>query len=237
MPDWLGLFAFGAEGWGDELAIGAWLTVRLAAASLVVGLVLGLLGAGAKMSRFRVLRLLADVYTTLIRGIPELLVIFLVFFGGSFALQAAFRLFGRDEYVEVNAFAAGVFALSLVFGAFATEVFRGAFQAVPPGQIEAARAFGMSRWLIFRRIQLPQVWRFALPGLGNLWLVLIKDTSLVSVIALDELVRQTNIAVGATKLPFNFYLAAYVIYLLMTAVSEAAKGKLERMAARGVRSA
>jgi ABC-type arginine transport system permease subunit len=189
------------------------------------------------MSRHWAPRLLADMYTTVVRGVPELLVIFLVFFGGSFVLQWAFSLFGNDEYVEVSAFTAGVMALSVVFGAFATEVFRGAFQAVPRGQLEAGVACGMSRWQVFGRIHLPQMWRFALPGLGNLWIILIKDTTLVSVIALDELVRFTNIAVGATKQPFTFYFAAALIYWSITLVSERASRRLERAANRGVRRA
>jgi len=233
----LNLFAFGAAGWGDELAEGAWLTIRLAAVSLVFGITIGLLGAGAKMSQYRVLRALADIYTTLIRGVPELLIIMIVFFGGSFALQKVMSWFGRTEYIEVNGFAAGVFALSIVFGAFATEVFRGAFQAIPIGQIEAAMACGMSRGLVFRRIQLPQVWRYALPGLGNLWLILIKDTTLVSVIAYDELIRKSQIAIGATKLPFTFFACAAAIYLLLTIVSMHATGRMERIANRGVRRA
>jgi His/Glu/Gln/Arg/opine family amino acid ABC transporter permease subunit len=233
----LQLFAFGADGWGDELAEGAWLTLRLAVVSLGFGVVIGLLGAGAKLSQSRVLRAIAELYTTLIRGIPELLIIMIVFFGGSFVLQEVFSWFGRDEYVEVNGFAAGVFALSIVFGAFATEVFRGAFQAIPIGQVEAARACGMNRWLVFRRIQLPQVWRFALPGLGNLWLILIKDTTLVSVIAYDELIRKAQIAVGATKQPFTFFAVAAVIYLLLTIVSMQAIGRMEQIANRGVRRA
>lgn len=231
------MFAFGDHGWGDELALGAGLTVLLAAVSLAFGLLLGLLGAGAKLARSRWLNALGGFYTTVVRGVPELLVIFLIYFGGGFLLQAAARAMGYDGYVEVNAFAAGTLALSLVFGAFATEVFRGAFLAVPTGQVEAARALGMPRALAFRRITLPQIWRYALPGLGNLWLVLIKDTSLVSVIALDELARKTQIAVGVEKQPFTLYLAAALIYCAITLLSTLAQGRLERWAARGVRRA
>lgn len=231
------MFAFGDQGWGDELAVGAGMTLLIAAASLVFGLLLGLLGAGAKLARSRWLNALGEAYTTLIRGVPELLVIFLVFFGGGFLLQAAAAALGYEGYVEVNAFVAGVFALSLVFGAFATEVFRGAFLAVPAGQVEAARALGMPAFLTFRRILLPQVWRYALPGLGNLWLVLVKDTSLVSVIALDELARKTQIAVGVEKEPFTLYMAAALIYCAITLVSSLGQGRLERWAARGVRRA
>jgi polar amino acid transport system permease protein len=147
---------------------------------------------------------------------------------------------GFDGYVDVSPFVAGFIALGLAFGAYATEVFRGAFLAIPPGQAEAARAAGMSRWLTLRRITLPQVWRFgrfALPGLGNLFLVLLKDTSLISVIGLDELMRKASIATSFTKEPFTFYLAAAVIYLMMTIVSMIGIHFLERRANRGVRRA
>lgn len=233
----LELFSFGDQGWGDELAVGAGVTLSLAVVSVAFGLVLGLLGAGAKLSRFRLLRLAGEAYTTLIRGIPELLVIFLVYFGSGFLLQWAAELVGYDGYIEVSGFAAGVVALSLVFGAFATEVFRGAFLAVPKGQIDAAHAVGMAPFLTFRRVTLPQVWRFALPGLGNLWVSLLKDTSLVSVVALDELVRKTNIAIGFEKRPFTFYMAAALIFCAMTLVSMWLQHHAERVANRGVRRA
>ena len=231
------MFAFGDQGWGDELALGAGVTLALAATSLVFGLLFGLLGAGARLARSRWLRAAGAGYVTLLRGVPELLVLFLVYFGGGFLLQAAARALGYDGYVEISAFVAGALALSLVFGAFATEVFRGAFLAVPAGQVEAARALGMSAPLAFRRVTLPQIWRYALPGLGNLWLVLIKDTSLVSVIALDELARKTQIAVGVEKQPFTLYFAAALIYCAITLASGLAQGRLERWASRGVRRA
>lgn len=228
------VLSFGDRGWGDELLAGAGVTLALAAVSLLIGLLIGLGVGAAKLSQRPAVRAAADAYTTLIRGVPELLIIFLVYFGGSFLLQWVARRFGSDAYLEVNAFWAGVLALSLVFGAFAAEVFRGAFQAVPRGQTEAAQALGMSAGLTFRRVVLPQVWRFALPGLGNLWLVLVKDTSLVSVIALDELLRKTQIAVGVEKQPFTLYMAAAVIYCAVTGVSMVVQGRLERWASRGV---
>jgi len=232
-----GLFAFGPEGWGDELAAGAALSLSLAAVSIVFGLAIGFLGAAAKLSRSLWLRGLADLYTTVVRGVPELLIIFLVYFGSGFLLQAVASWLGVAGRVEISAFWSGVAALSLVFGAFATEVLRGAFLAVPRGQREAAHALGMSRLLTLRRIVLPQIWRHALPGLGNLWLVLVKDTSLVSVIALDELLRRTQVAVSVEKQPFTFYFAAALIYCAITAVSMAVQAVLERRAARGVRAA
>jgi polar amino acid transport system permease protein len=223
------------HGFGTQLAIGAMLTVRIAATAALPGLLLGLLGATASLSRFQPLRILADTYSTLVRGVPELLVLLLLYFGGTILVSRIWSLVDPDAYVEVNAFAAGVAALSVVFGAYAMEVFRGAIIAVPKGQLEAARAIGMRGTLILRRILLPQVWRFALPGLGNLWLVLLKDTSLVSLIGLDELMRMAYVAAGATRKPFTFYLAAAVIYLALTIVSMAVFATLESRAARGVR--
>ena len=225
------------HGFGWQLAVGAWMTVRVAAASLVPGLLLGLVGAGAALSRFRLLRAAADTYSTVIRGVPELLVLLLLYFGGTVLLSRLWSYLEPDAYVEVDAFTAGVVALSVVFGAYATEVFRGAILAVPRGQVEAARAIGMRPWQILRRILLPQVWRFALPGLGNLWLVLLKDTSLVSVVGLDELTRKAYVAAGSTREPFTYYSAAACIYLLLTIVSMVAIARLEAWASRGVRRA
>jgi len=208
------------------------MTLLVSAVSLVFGIVVGFLGAGAKLSRWRALRLLADVYTTVIRGIPELIIILLLYFGGTVTLTS---LAGR--YVEVNGFAAGVFALSIVFGAYATEVLRGAVLAIPRGQTEAARALGMRRAAVFWTILLPQLWRFALPGIGNLWLVLLKDSALISVVGLEELLRKTAITAGATREPFTFYFAAAMIYLGFTVVSSSVLHWAERRAARGLQGA
>ncbi|MAG98464.1 MAG: ABC transporter permease subunit [Alphaproteobacteria bacterium] len=221
------------HGFGGQLAIGLSMTVRVALAAVVVGLVLGLIGAAMKLSGSRTARAVAGGYTTIIRGVPELLLLLILFFGGTMALQKIFELLGHDEYVEVSAFGAGVATLGFVFGAYATEVFRGAILAVPPGQIDAARAVGMGRLLTFRRILLPQVWRFALPGLGNLWMVLLKDTALISVIGLDEIMRKATIASGATREPFTFYAAAALIFLGLTIVSMAALQYAENRAGRG----
>ena len=210
------------------------MTVRLALGAVSVGLVLGLLGATAKLSGWWAARALAETYTTVVRGLPELLVVLIIYFGSSGLLTAAAEWFGHDEYVELTPYAAGVMALGLTFGAYATEVFRGALLAIPKGQVEAARAFGMGRLLTFRRIVLPQVWRIALPGLGNLFLVLLKDTSLVSVIGLDELMRKASIAVGFTREPFTFYVAAACLYLLMTIVTMVGLHYAERAAHKGV---
>ncbi|TBR44237.1 ABC transporter permease [Marinomonas agarivorans] len=224
------------HGFGHQLWLGALITIELAFASLAVGLVLGLIGASAKLSSVPVFKWLADAYTTIIRGIPELLTVLIIYFGATTVLMAIASQFGYDEYIEIGPFAAGVTALGLTFGAYATEVFRGALQAIPKGQKEAAVALGMSRWRIFYRITLPQVWRLALPGLGNLFLVLLKDTALVSVVGLDDIMRKANIAVSSTKEPFLFYSAAAFLYLGLTIVSMAMVHLLEKRANRGIKT-
>ena len=221
-------------GFGAQLAAGTLVTAGLAVASLAGGLLLGIAGAAAQMSRRRLPRAAAHAYTTAVRGVPELLVVLIVYFGASAVIGRVAGLFGATGYFEPSPFIAGVVALSLTFGAYATEVLRGAFLAVPPGQTEAAYAIGLNRRQTFRHVLLPQVWRTALPGLGNLFLVLLKDTSLVSVVGLDELMRKSAIAVSYTREPFTFYFAAALIYLAMTACSMAGLQALERRAARGM---
>lgn len=228
---------FDLYGFGGTLAAGAWVTIKLALTALVFGLILGLLGAGAKLSRFFLLRTATDVCTTVVRGVPELVLVLAVYFGGAVIINGLAARVGYRGYVEINAFSAGVLAIGTAFGAYATEVFRGAILAVPKGQIEAARAIGMPDFLVFRRIVLPQVWRYALPGLGNLFLVLQKNTALVSVTGLTELMRNTTVAVGYTRKPFTFYLAAALIYLALTTVTMVGNQFIEQWARRGVRGA
>jgi His/Glu/Gln/Arg/opine family amino acid ABC transporter permease subunit len=225
------------KGYGWMLVDGTRMTVQVGIMSLVLAIILGLIGAGMKLSGSRLARAIAETYTTVIRGIPELVLLLLVFFGGTVLLQKLVKLFSDVGYVEVDAFTAGMCTIGFVYGAYATEVFRGAFLAVPKGQIEAAHACGMNRWLTLRRIVLPQVWRFALPGLGNVWLVLLKATSLISVVGLEELTRKAQIAYGATRQPFTFLAASAVIYLGLTIISMIVLQVAERRAARGVRMA
>jgi polar amino acid transport system permease protein len=234
MEETLALFAYGDTGWGDELLSGLWVTIKLSVVTLPFGLALGLILAGMKLSSSITLQWLANGYTTFFRGIPELLTLFLIYHGVGALLNKIYQAFGGD-YVELDTFTAGVVALSMVFASFASEVFRGGFQAIPIGQTEAARAIGMSGWQAFHRVQLPQVWRFALPGLGNLFMILMKDTALVSIIALDELLRKTQIAVGATKLPFTFFSVTCLIYLILAMFGSIALVYLERRANRGIR--
>jgi polar amino acid transport system permease protein len=198
----------------------------LAVSTLVVGLVLGMLLALAKLSHHRWLSRPVYAVTNFLRGIPEYLILLVIFFGGTQAL-------GRWG-VEVSPFAAGLTALSLVFGSYASETFRAAFQSVPKGQIEAGRAYGFSGWQCFRLIQLPQIWKVAIPGLGNLWQGAVKDTALVSIVGLDDLMRKANQAAQATREPFTFYFAASLMFLAITLVSMAVIAWLERRASRGV---
>ncbi len=215
-----------------QLLAGLWVTVQLALGAVVLGLVLGITGAAMKLSPLGPVRWIAETYTAIFRGLPELLTVLLVYFGGTVLLSAMV-----GSYFEVSAFGAGVAALGITFGAYATEVFRGAILAIPKGQIEAAHAFGMSKLLAFRRVVLPQVWRIALPGLGNLFLVLLKDTALVSVVGLEDLMRQADIASRYTKEPFTFYMAAAVLYLGLTVITMAVLHVLEKRANRGQRRA
>ena len=219
---------------------GLQMTLLVGLVSLALAVVFGLLAAWAKLSSVRPIVFAADTYTTVIRGVPELVLILLIYYGVPTLLQSTVRQWGpgfADFRLDLDPFAAGTITLGFIYGAFAAEVFRGAYLAVPRGQIEAAVASGMSRVLLFRRILFPQMLRFALPGLGNVWMVLIKATALMSVIQLEELMRKAEIAAGATRMPFTFFLAAALLFLAITAVSVVVQGRLERWANRGVRRA
>lgn len=225
------------HGFGPALAAGTLMTIKLALTALAIGLVLGLSGALAKTSRNPILSTIGGLYSTIVRGVPELLWVLLMYFGTVNLMRAIGQWLGMPQ-LELSAFAAGSIALGLCFGAYATEVFRGALLAIPRGHREAGQALGMSRPRIFWRIILPQMWRIALPGLGNLFMILMKDTALVSVIGLEEIMRRSQIAVTATKEPFTFFLVAAFIYLGLTVIAMTAMHFLERRAARGfVRSA
>lgn len=208
------------------------MTIRLSMASVVLGLLFGLLGASAKISDNLLLRSLGGFYTSVVRGIPETLWVLMAYFGTVSLMNWLGSYFG-NPYLTLSPFVAGTLALALCFGAYATEVFRGALLAIPPGQKEAGLALGMSDPRIFWRITLPQLWRVALPGLGNLYLILLKDTALVSLITLDEIMRKAQVASNATKEPFTFYFTAALIYLGLTVIIMAALHWFERRANRG----
>ncbi len=216
---------------------GAKLTVYVGVCSMAIAIFLGLIGMLGKLSASPAVRFSAGLYTTVIRGIPELVLILLVYYGAPTLIQDISAMFGHPVYISLDPFASGVFTIGFIYGAFTTEVFRGAYLAVPRGQVEAARACGMSAPLTFRRILLPQMMRFALPGLGNVWMVLIKATALISVIQLPELMRSADIASRNTKKPFTFFLAASLIYLGITIVSNLVQQWAEKRAYRGIRRA
>lgn len=223
------------NGYGISLVLGMLGTIKLTLCALGIGLVLGLAGAVSKLSGFTLLRMAADGVTTLIRGIPELLFVLGVYLGSSVVINNVSGYLGYEAYIEVNAFWSGVIALALIFGAYGTEVFRGAILSVPDGQIKAAQAFGMTPLIIYKRIILPQMWRIALPGLGNLFMVLLKNTALLSVIGVPELMRNAESAVGYTKKPFLFYLAATCLYLGLTSVSMVVSAWFEKRTWRGIK--
>jgi His/Glu/Gln/Arg/opine family amino acid ABC transporter permease subunit len=205
---------------------------------MAIAIVLGLIGAWGKIVPSTPANLTAGLYTTVVRGVPELVMILLVYYGVPTMIQdLSSAISGQDVYINLNPFMAGVLTIGFIYGAFSTEVFRGAYLAVDRGQIEAARACGMGKVLTFRRVLLPQMWRYALPGLGNVWMVLIKATALISVIQLPELMRNSDIAARSTQLPFTFYFLASFIYLLITIASLLGQQKMEAWASRGVRKA
>ena len=214
------------------LALGTWMTLKLALLSLLLSLMLGLLGAGAKLSTSRAARWLAQLYTTLIRGVPDLVLMLLIFYGLQTWLGQLTDRLGWD-YVEIDAFGAGVMTLGFIYGAYFAETFRGAIMAVPSGQLEAARAYGLSPAQCFWRVLFPQMMRFALPGLGNNWLVLLKATSLVSIIGLAELVKAASDAGKSSYQLFFFLVLAAFIYLLIACVSSVLLQGLERRFAAG----
>ncbi|MGG7517581.1 ABC transporter permease [Allorhizobium undicola] len=223
-----GLLSCGATGWGDEVAFGFKVTVSLAAATLPVGLFLGFLIALATQSEEAVLRRAAGIYTTIFRGLPELLTLFIVYYGLQILLQYLLSLAGFEERIEINAFVAGMVALSVVFSSYCSEVLQSAFKAIPRGQYEAGYAIGLShgRTMIF--VILPQLIRIALPGIVNLWMNLLKDTALVSVVGLSDIMRQTGIAARVTKDAFFFYGLACGLYLVLAVLSSIAVGQIEK---------
>lgn len=224
--DW-SLFLPGATGWGDELAAGLWLTLRLGLASVLLGTFLGLVAALGELSRFRIFAHILSGYNVVMRSVPELLVILLLYYGLSFLLMALLRPFGIESFIEVSPFWAGALALSLIHAAYASEVFRGAFQAIPKGQIEAGLAFGMSPFLVFRRVKWPVAFRLSLGGLANLLMATFKNTPLVSAIGLQDLIRAAGDAGQNTKLYFQFFMASLVIYLVIAAAMLVVQNRAE----------
>jgi|EndMetStandDraft_8_1072994.scaffolds.fasta_scaffold96962_2 polar amino acid transport system permease protein len=226
------LLSWGPEGWLDDLASGALVTVSLALATLPIGLATGFFIAVAKNSGEPSLRLAGNIYTTIFRGLPELVTLFLVYFGAQMALQNLVHLYDPEGTIEINSFVAGMVALGVVFSAFASEVFLSAFQAIPQGQYEGGYAIGLTRSQTMRLVILPQLIRIALAGLGNVWMSLLKDTALVSAINLADLLRQAYIAARVTKHGLLFYGVAALMYLALAIISSFGIRAVERAVGR-----
>lgn len=215
----LQMLSFGDTGWGLTLLRAAGMTLVLTLVSLLVGAVFGSLVAAAKLSRRRGLRCIGNSYSVIFRGVPELLVIYLFYFGGGTVVSAVGHWFGAVGYIDMPPFVVGALAVGLLSGSYQAEVYRGAFLAVPRGELEAGLAIGMSCAMRFRRVLLPQVLRYALPGLGNVWQMTLKDSALISVIGLIELMRASLMAAGSTRQYFTFYIIGGIGYLLLTGLS------------------
>ena len=207
------------HGYGSSILEGAWLTVNLALTSMALAIVLGLIGATLRLSPVKWLARSGEAYTTVIRGIPDLVLILLIFYGGQDLVNRIALALGSTDYIDINPFVAGVCTMGFIFGAYLSETFRGAFMAIPKGQIEAGLAYGMSNGQVFWRILVPQMVRFALPGFTNNWLLLTKSTALISVIGLQDMMFKAKSAADATHEPFTFFLAVAGLYLMLTSVS------------------
>ena len=223
-------------GYLPAILAGLWLTLRVAALSLFIAMLFGLAGAFARLSENRILRGIAGLYTTLIRGVPELVLMLIIFYGGQGLVNGLTDRLGFD-YLDIDPFIAGTLTLGFIFGAYLSETFRGAILAIPRGQMEAGSAFGLSGGQVFRRITAPQMVRHALPGFANTWLVLIKATAVVSLIGIDDMMHRASLASSTTQKPFTFYASIALIYLGVTTVSTLVLHALERRYSLGQRKA
>ena len=227
------LLAFGDTGWGDELFYATLMTLAVSITAMLIGFLFALIFTPLKLSKHKSLNLIGNFYTTVIRGVPELLVIYLFFFGGSGAIMFVASMFGYNDYIEINAFMTGAIAIGIISGAYSTEVFRGAIQSIDKGQFEASKVLGIKKNIQFYKVILPQMLRLAIPNLSNVWQITLKDTSLISVTGLVEIMRQSYIAAGSTRDPLFFYSFAAVLYLMLTYFSMKIINKLEVKYSRG----
>ncbi|PWJ90736.1 amino acid ABC transporter membrane protein 1 (PAAT family) [Mesorhizobium loti] len=222
-------------GWGGTLLVGLLHSIEIALGATCLGLLIGTGGAYGKLYGGPVVRDLLAVYTTIVRAVPELVLILLLYYAGTDLINQALTAMGYQR-VDISGLAAGIAVLGFVQGAYSTEVIRGAILAIPQGQIEAARAYGMSPGLLLRRITLPAMLPFAIPGLANLWLIATKDTALLAVVGFYELALATRQAAGVTKAYFTFFFAAGVLYLLLSLFSNLIIGRVEAWSRRGMPS-
>jgi polar amino acid transport system permease protein len=227
------LLAFDPPGWGGVMLAGLWQSLQIAVGGYTLGLILGTGGAMGKLYGGPVTKDLLEVYTTLVRAVPELVLILILYYAGTDVLNKLSALVGFGP-VDISGLAAGIFVIGVVQGAYSTEVLRGAIKAVPAGQIEAARAYGMAPVQIMRRITLPAMLPHAIPGLSNLWLIATKDTALLAVVGFSELTLVTRQAAGSTKAYLLFFCAAGMLYLMITLVSNVLIGLIERHYRRGM---
>ena len=227
------ILAFGKTGWGDELFYATLMTIAVSITAMLIGFFFAAIFTPLKLSKHKSLNLIGNFYTTVIRGVPELLVIYLFFFGGSSAIMYVASIFGYLEYIEINAFVTGSLAIGIISGAYSTEVFRGAIQSIDKGQFEAAKVLGISRFGQFYKIIMPQMLRLAIPNLSNVWQITLKDTSLISVTGLVEIMRQSYVAAGSTRDPLFFYSVAALLYLFLTFISMKLINRLELKYSRG----
>lgn len=227
------LLSYGSEGWGDEILRGTFVTVALALVTLPFGLILGFFVAWAKDTGEPSLRRAAEIYTTIFRGLPELLTLFIVYYGVQIIFRQILSLFVENPAIEINSFVAGMFALGFVSSSYTSEAFLSAFRAIPKGQYEGGHAVGLSSFQTMRLVVLPQLIRLALPALSNLWLILLKDTAWVSVIGLADILRQAGIAARVTKHAFLFFGIACLLYLVLAILSSFALGWIDRWTQRG----
>ena len=224
---------FGNTGWGDELFFATLMTIAVAVTAIFIGFFLAAIFTTFKLSKSKILNFVGNFYTTVFRGVPELLVIYLLFFGGSGAVMYVAKIFGYDGYIEVNAFLTGAISIGIISGAYSTEVFRGAIQSINEGQFEASKVLGLRKKIYYYKIIIPQMLRLALPNISNVWQITLKDTSLISVTGLVEIMRQSYIAAGSTRDPLFFYSFAAILYLLLTFLSLKLFNKLEKNYSRG----
>ena len=209
------------------------MTIAVSITAMIIGFCFALIFTPLKLSKNKLLNFIGNSYTTIIRGVPELLVIYLLFFGGSGAVMYVASIFGYNKYIEINAFLTGSFAIGIISGAYSTEVFRGAIQSIDKGQFEASKVLGLKKPVHFFKVIMPQMLRLAVPNLSNVWQITLKDTSLISVTGLVEIMRQSYIAAGSTRDPLFFYSFAAVLYLLLTFLSMKLINKLETKYRRG----
>ena len=224
---------FGNTGWGDELFFATLMTIAVALAAILIGFFLAAIFTAFKLSKNKILNLIGGIYTTVFRGVPELLVIYLFFFGGSGAVMYVAEIFGYNGYIEVNAFITGAISIGIISGAYSTEVFRGAILSIQRGQFEASEVLGIKKIIYYYKVIIPQMLRLALPNISNVWQITLKDTSLISVTGLVEIMRQSYIAAGSTRDPLFFYSFAALLYLFLTFLSMQMFNRLEKKYKKG----